>query len=86
MLSFMPTILFWLLVVVLIISELIGKFAKEIRWLFRPYAVVIMLMLLSWWGAEYASHVNVTLPDFEPWTHFIASSPTPAQPAPPTQQ
>jgi hypothetical protein len=84
-LSYMPTILFWLLVVVLVISEIIGKFANEIRWMFRPYAVVIILMLASWYAAEVASHVAMIPPDFEPWEHFIptpVAAPEPATPQP----
>lgn len=67
---YLPTVLFWLLVLFLLISELVGRFAVTARWRFRRYAMVVLLMGATWYIAEGAHKLYLTPPDWQPWSHF----------------
>lgn len=70
----LPTVLFWLLVLFLLISELVGRFAIGVRWRFRRYAMVVLLMGATWYVAEGAHKLYLTPPDFQPWSRFASIS------------
>lgn len=71
-LSYLPTLLFWVGAIFLVVSELIGKFAKSLRWRFRFYALFCVLGIGIWWASETANHVQLTMPDLQPWSRIIS--------------
>jgi hypothetical protein len=71
--------MFWILIPLLIMSEMIGFFARSVRWRFRLYAGLVVLMLGVWYASETANHVSLTVPDFTPWTHFMPTQSANAQ-------
>jgi hypothetical protein len=74
-LSFGPTVIFWLIVIALILSEFVGKLHRGTRVRMRWVALFLVILLVTWYAAETSHESQISVPNFQPWHYFMPSTP-----------